>query len=303
MARYRVLQAVAAVMTAIGLAYGRPQPGPAGGPLHPRPPRVGAVTTDGAATLFPGKIQAGTVGSYELRVTLGQEGLPAGGTLLIGFPKAWFVNPFPIPKRLQIADDTKPHFLSVTASRPGATFAVTIDTTGFSGKVERFNQTIVAKNTGAALQRGDTVTVVLARTTAPYLAGADEVRIAVDAGASGTFKPFARGAPYDIEAGPAEDFTLVAPTEAVKGRAVELQLTAFDRYWNVASRFSGDVELTGLDASRPLHLPPANRGTIRVSWTPAAERFYLPEASVRVTAAATPVIVKGNPVRVFRAET
>src|SRR3954453_21275891 len=131
----RILQALVTLTIVVAVARAASQSPPGAPPLHPRPARVVAGAASGSATLVPAQFQAGRPGTVELRVTLGTGGLPSGGRLLIGFPKAWFVNPFPIPKRLQPADRTRPHFLAVAASRPGATFAIAIDTTAFSGKV------------------------------------------------------------------------------------------------------------------------------------------------------------------------
>ena len=301
MAPYRVALAASTVLILIGLAYGRSQTDKLD-PFHPRPSRVATESTDGSAALLPNRIQAGAIGSYELRVTLGDRGLPTGGRLLIGFPKAWFVNPFPIPKRLQVKDGAKPHALSVSASRTGTAFSVTVDTTGFTGKIERFNQTISATNAGAPLVRGDAVSIILANTTAPYISGADEVHVAVDPDGTGQFRPLRLGARYEIIAGPGEDFTLVGPTEAVVRRAIELQFTAFDRFGNVAEAFAGTVELTGTERSRKLRLTPTNRGSTIVTWTPSNAGFYFPEAKVFVNGRTPLMPVKGNPVRVFTIE-
>jgi hypothetical protein len=302
MTTFRVAQAAAAGLIAIALI--RTSAAPAAQPeLHPRPARVGAGAIDGSAVLAPAQFPAGRAGVFELRVTLAGDGLPTGGRLLVGFPKAWFVNPFPIPKRLQTADRAKPHFLAVAGSRPGAVFAITIDTTGFSGKVERFNQTVEAVNTGVSLVKGDLITLTLANTSAPYIAGTDVVRVAVAAGPSAPYAPMRAAATYDVMAGAPEDFTLVAPTEAVAGRALTLQLTAFDGFWNVAPKFAGRIQITGVDRPRTIELSPADRGQKLIAWTPAKEGFYFPEATVRIGGTATsPLMVRGNPIRVTATE-
>jgi hypothetical protein len=271
-------------------------------PFHPRPSRISTGSVDGRAVLSPGTIAAAATGSYELRITIGSAGVPTRGAILVGFPKAWFAHPFPLSKRLQRGDPAKPHFLSVTGSRPGATFAVTVDTTGFTGKIERFNQTIAIVDTGAGLQPGDTVSVLLANTNAPYLAGADAVHVAIDRDGLGRFVEMPEGAPYVVTPESVDDFTLLGPTEAVAGRPVQLQIAAFDRFWNVAEGFEGRVRVTAIDRDRSVSMRPSDHGIARVSWTPLKEGFYFPQAFVTIAGRTEPVLVRGNPVRVFTRE-
>lgn len=300
---FRIVQAVVAAAITLALVGANAQPAPEPA-LHPRPARVGAGVAPGSATLVPAQFQAGRPGQVALRVTLGGGGLPPGGRLLVGFPKAWFVNPYPIPKRLQTVDRTRPHFLAVATSRPGASFAIAVDTTAFSGKIERFNQTIQLSNTGAPLAEGDVVTVTLANTAAPYIAGADAVHVAIAPTPTAAYVPMRASAHYVVLPGPPEDFTLVAPTEGVEGHHVTLQLTAFDRFWNVSPGFTGSVQLTGVDHARTVRIGNADGGRKTVEWTPAKPGFYFPEAIVRArgTTALPPVTVHGNPVRVTTVE-
>src|SRR5579872_455960 len=253
MGRRTTLAGVAGVLgIAVAVAgWQRPDPDT---PFHPRPSRISPGRADGRAALQPNHIAPAAIGSYELRITMGSSGLPTHGAILVGFPKPWFAHPFPLSKRLQQSDPAKPHFLSVRSARRGATFAVTVDTTGFTGKIERFNQTIAIVDTGAALQAGDVVSVVLANTNAPYIAGRDTVRVAIDRDGTGRFAEMSHPAEYVVAPGSVEDFTLLGPTEAVVGRPVQLQIAAFDRFWNVAEAFAGRVRVTGVDRDRSLSL-------------------------------------------------
>jgi len=271
-------------------------------PFHPRPSRISPGTIDGRAVLRPDTIAPAAIGSYELRITIGSTGLPTRGAILVAFPKAWFAHPFPLSKRLQWTEPSKPHFLSVTSSRPGATFAVTVDTTGFTGKIERFNQTIGIVDTGPGLLAGDIVSVAIANTTAPYIAGADSVRVATDPAGTGRFVEMSAAAKYLVTPGPVEDFTLLGPTEAIVGRPVQLQIAAFDGFWNVASEFEGRVRVTAIDRDRSVSMRPSDHGIARVSWAPVKEGFYFPQAFVTIPGRTEPVLVRGNPVRVFARE-
>jgi uncharacterized protein DUF3604 len=281
--RTRLILTGGFLLVALALTIRAGQPPAGGTAFHPRPPRISPGEADGRAELLPNRIGAGAIGAYELRVTLGERGIPTRGSMLVSLPKAWFTNPFPIPKRLQWSDPARPHFLAVRMSRPGATFMLGVDNVGFTGKIERFNQTISIVNTGAPLEPGDVISVKLSNTTAPYVAGPDAVRVAIDSAGAGRYVAFKQGASYVVTPGPAEEFTLTAPTEAVVRRPVSLKFTAFDRFANVVSDFKGRVRLS-----------PGS------PWTPTKEGFFFPEAAVE--AGGTSVIVRGNPVRVFARE-
>lgn len=288
------------LVAAVSLLGSQPDQSSVG--LHPRPARVSTNLVEGTAELLPARIAAGAIGTYELRLTLDENGLDRGGRVLVGFPKTWFTNPFPIAKRLQQADSGKAHFLTVSASRQGASFTAAVDTMGFGGEIERFNQTVLLTNTGAALRRGDIVSVALANTTAPYVSGHDEVAVAIDATGVGRFGILRHGGAYDVDPGEAEYLTLVGPTEAVKGQPAELHVTAFDRFANVAERFDGAIDLAGMDRPRTLRLTPAARGTARLTWTPMKDGFFFPEGTVRRRGSDVRERVAGNPVRVFSRE-
>lgn len=281
--RNRIVLAGGFALVALALTMRAGQPPTRDTPFHTRPSRISPGEADGRAELVPNRIAAGAIGAYELRVTIGETGLPPRGSLLVSFPKAWFTNPFPIPKRLEWSNPASPHFLSVGISRPGATFVLGVDKVGFTGKIERFNQTISIVNTGVPLEAGDVVSVKLANTTGPYVAGPDAVHVAMDTTGAARYVALKSSAAYLVTPGPAEEFTLVAPSEAVVGHPVALTLTAFDRYGNVVGDLNGRVRLT---PSSP--------------WTPTKEGFAFPEASIE--AAGKSVVVRGNPVRVFARE-
>jgi len=294
------IAALAAVVALLGLALtrdGQP-PDAVATPFHPRPSRITAGVADGDARLLPERVEPAAIGSYELRIRIGAQGVASRGALLVAFPKAWFTNPFPIPKRLQISDRGKPPFVGVTASRGDVTFEVSIDTVGLAGKIERFNQTIRIVNAGSPLAAGDVVSVTLANTTAPYVAGSDAVRVAVDADATGRFILLRNGAEYVVSPAAAEDFTLVAPTEAVVGRPIELRVTAFDRFWNVATTFAGSARLIQLGREQTRSVAPRDHGSTTFTWTPAREGFYFPQTVIEA-AGRNRTVVNGNPIRVL----
>ena len=277
-----------------------PQPHPA---FQPRPSRLAPGSAEGDCRLAPSEMSAAAVGTYILSCTVGPGGIGGGGGLLVDLPKAWFANPWPFRKIVQQEDPAAPHFLEVGCSRPGCGVSVELDSVGFDGDRERFRRSLSLAISGADLQAGDVVEVTLANTTAPYVAGADEVRVAVDPVGNGEFRLLRSGAAYRVLSAAAEEIRLTGPSQAVVGEPVELRITAFDRFFNLASELPLDLEVTGLGDSA-LGAEAVSPGTAEVTWIPASEGFQWPQATgVWSDNAAPPsrhrsISVAGGPVQV-----
>lgn len=277
--------------------------------FEPTKPLIAAGTAEGKAKLRPSDMTVAEIGEYALTVTIGAGGVAQGGGLLVAFPKAWFSNPVPILKELQQTDPARPHYAAVASSRAGAKLTMAIERVNFDGKSERYSRTMRIKLDGEALREGDEVTVTLANTTCPYLAGIDEVDVAIDAKGDGKFRKIKKGANYEVFAGAGVEMTLVGPSQAVVGEEVELVLTAFDEFWNRADVVAGPVMIKGIEGVPPgLEFGSLDRSQITIPWTPAKEGFYWPEATATILineiGSFRPIrfVAAGNPIRVFASE-
>lgn len=226
-------------------AWGQPQEEAA--PFDPPPLRFVPEDGEGRVSLSPSSFLPAAIGTYTLRFKVGPSGIAEGGGIRVAFPKAWFTNPFPLPKELQQTDPEAPHHVGVTSSTKSTQLSLEIDQVGLTGKNERFNRTLTAQVSGTALEEKDTITVTLANTTAPYVAGIDFVTVAVDESGNGQFKKLADGARYEVLPGAAEEMILAGPSQAVVGHPAQLHITAVDRFFNRVDTFVGFVQITGLD--------------------------------------------------------
>jgi hypothetical protein len=277
--------------------------------FEPTKHRFVAGSAEGKAKLTPSDLQAGEVGEYKLIVTVGAGGIAPGGGLLVAHPKSWFTNPFPLWKTLQQETPEKPHYAGVASSREGSKLTMTIDQVNLVGKTERFARTMTIRVEGEALREGDEIAVALANTTSPYLAGQDEIEVAIDAKGDGQFRKIKKGATYEVFAGAGEEMVLVGPSQAVVGKEVKLVLTAFDRFQNRADVFAGPVTMKGIDGVPPgLEFGSLDRSQITIPWTPTKEGFYWPEATATIfinqmgSFRAQRFVAPGNPIRVFAEE-
>ena len=264
----------------------------------------------GTAVISPAQVEVATIGDYQLQFIAGTGGIAAGGGIRVVFPKAWFTNPFPIEKVVQQEDSDRPHYVEVSCSRPGVSLSLTMSTTNFQGESERLSRPMTVTITGETLQEGDILRLAYRNTTAPYLAGRDKVVVAVDTAGNGNYRFLSGGAPYEILPGPPIEATLLGPTQAVIGHPIELQVTVFDRFYNLAKVKADKIIFSGL-AKNPTKVPAASEpGRLVYKVIPESSGFCWPA----VKAVVRPILpsgtlgpqvsyrASGNPLRVFRSE-
>ena len=274
---------------------------PGSGPITEA--RLAAGTASGATWMAPDRMAAGQAGTFVLGVTVGPPGIAAGGGVWLEFPKAWFAALAPVAKPFREGPGKGYNRVVAAASRSGVEAVVALSRLDMRGRVSRFPADVHVEVRGGRLEPGDRVMVSLARTSAPFRAGADRVAVAIDALGDGGFRLLDESAPYEVLAGPVRRVELFAPSEAVAGRAVELQATAFDGYDNLASLAGARLEVAGL-AAQPiaLQVTPREPWRGRGVWVPAATGFFWPRLEGRLRGEAAALDAAGDPVRVLGEE-
>lgn len=276
--------------------------------FEPTKSRIAEGMAEGKTKLSPSDMDAAAIGKYDLIFTVGPSGIAQGGGIMAAFPKAWFTNPLPIPKALQQNNPDAPHYAGVQSSRVASKLTMKIDNVNLDGKRERFSRTMLVTLEGEPMKEGDEITVSLSNTTCPFLTGQDEVAVAVDAKGDGQFRKIKSGAKYEVFSGAGEEMVLIGPSQAVIGQQVELHLTAFDRFYNVAETFAGPIEVKGIKAPPNLEFGSLDRAHVVIPWTPDKEGFYWPEATATIFINQTGTfkmqrfVALGNPIRVFAKE-
>ncbi len=258
--------------------------------FSPRPARVVDGVNTSQSRLYPDEMDVARIGDYSLLIAIGSEGVAVGGGLLVDFPKAWFTNPLPLIKPVQLNDPAAPHYMECKTYREGATLERAIDQINFEGSRERFRHVVTLTVRDHALFEGDTVRVTFKNTTSPIVSGPDTVRVAVDADGSGRFL-LAAGAPYHVHPGPAVSALLVAPGDAVVDEAVSLHVALFDSLDNVAEGFAGELVVNGIGGEPvPVQMGPG-RAVGKIPWTPAKPGYVFPELTGAFRASGGPVRV------------
>ncbi len=266
------------------------------GVFEPRQSRLTPGVAEGAASLSPNSFSPAQIGSYELKVTVGGSGIASGGGLLVDFPKAWFTNPTPLVKPMQQNEPDGFHYIGLSSSNPDVRLSLSVDRLNFDGKTERFRHMLDIGIEGVPLQKDDKVYVTLANTTAPYLAGNDDIRVAIDAKGTGEFRLIEKEAPYNVLCGPIASLRVVAPSQAVVGDAIAVHVTALDNFNNVAESFRGQVTVKGLNEEQiDVIFREEQKGNATLQWTPSDTGYYFPSAS----SARHDLTHESGPIRVY----
>ncbi len=242
----------------------------------------------GRVYISPKTAVVAAVGDYSLNIKL-SDGLGVDGRVLVEFPKSWFPHPWPRNKPLQSDDSNLPHYVAV---EPAAKLMLSWDQFGLNGKHERFRNLFEIRAV-ELLSRGSRISVSLLQTTAPYIAGSDEILVAIDAGA-GSWKLHRAG--YEIQPGRAETLRLTTRTNTQVGEAIELHATALDRFDNVASSYRGTAKVGGVDKVLTIRLRGGQGTTV---WKPKEAGFYWPHLVLAKPiggAGEESTVVEGNPI-------
>lgn len=263
--------------------------------FSPRPARIVEGSNTSQARLYPDEMPVATVGNHTVIVIVGKDGIEIGGGVLVDFPKSWFTNPFPLIKPVQTTDAAAPHYVECRTYREGATLDCAIDHRNFDGSIERFRHVVQVTVRDHVLYEGDTVRVSFKNTTSPVSAGPEAVRVAVDAAGDGRFVLTSTPAKYHVHPGPATSVLVVAPSDAVVGEPIEVHVALFDRFYNLAEGFSGDLSIIGLNAEPSLIAMGAGRAVAKLSWTPREAGYVFPELTGVLQAFGGPIRVHATP--------
>ncbi len=231
-----------------------------------------------------------TIGDFGFRVVL-DRALPQGATLVIDPGKVWFSNPDPLVKAVQVEDSEGPHHLSlIVDDQVLAASAFRVSRQTVTGKAERYRFVVYAP-----FPEGLEATVVELRfenTTAPILAGAWRSRAFVLAG--GELHEIETSIPLSVRPGPTTTYELLAPSQAVIGQSIALQLVGHDRFGNVTRGNDTSFRVEGLDAVRDVHFPSEETTLATFDWVPENEGVYFPQA------VSDGLVIAGGPIRVTR---
>jgi len=245
-------------------------------------------------------MEAAEIGSWTIHVEIGRGGVDPGGGILVDLPKEWLSLRNPLSKPVQLDAPSAPHYLGAESSRPGAQLAVRSDRLDFDSIYGRFPHVVDIMVMGAPLRAGDEIRLRFANTTAPFLAGEDEVRVAVDARGYGEYALMAHGARYRVASGAPRHLLLVAPSDVEVGRGTTVRVSVLDRFHNPVPTATGRLIVRGL-GGEPLRVRlAAGTGSVEVPWTPARAGMLWPTASFQPAAQGrrgAPLRVAGNPVR------
>ena len=202
------------------------------------------IRTWGSVSVSPtDDVVVGSFSTWTLTYTIGAYAMDVGGGLKIGTRRqADFGTP-------QFDDAEGDNYATVTCSREGSRFETAFDPRGHK---RPFNAVAVIRLTAGPLYPGDTVTVVLGDRTRgsrglqvqSFPETASDFAVFVDPLSSGEYKRVYCTSPnFHIRSGPAETFTVVAPTIVEAGKPFRVQVRANDRFGNPTPVDARDLSL------------------------------------------------------------
>ncbi|MGH9673929.1 MAG: DUF3604 domain-containing protein, partial [Bryobacteraceae bacterium] len=242
-----------------------------------------AVDGEGTAVVSPAHSIAGAAGTWAVRYTAGASGLPTGGSIRVEMPTGWSDARWSEP---QFVKPDAPHFVSIECSRTGVKLYRHVENfMPSTGKRHWFRRVIYAGVQEGRLQPGDTITVTYRNTVGPVFANEGVVTVLSDLDGDGAGRSLASLPKLVTRAAEPVEMQVIAPSQALAGKPVEVQINIFDRYANIAD-WSASVRVDGVETR-------LTGGTARASVTPARAGFQ------RVAVVSDRFgRVPGNPIRV-----
>ncbi len=255
-----------------------------------------AAVQDSQGSLVPERIEAGAIADYELRFSPGAEGLGRGEVLSVDFPKAWFAEPFPFVKDVQIEDPTAPHYASIQlissrGKEKRLRGQLSIDRRSRRGEMERFRHRLRLELDGGRVRPDDTFVVRFANTTAPVVAGQDVIVVSKRVPGEGDGPRIVAEIEYEVAPAALAKVRVVAPSEALVGRESRLTVVLFDALDNPITSLRRAVSLSvaGVTSS-PLtvDLAQGEPGLVELSFRPRRPSVAVPVATAQTVGDSAP---------------
>ncbi|SMF94683.1 hypothetical protein SAMN02949497_2009 [Methylomagnum ishizawai] len=187
-----------------------------------------------ARMLEPTYVVAGQPTAFKYELTVGEQGIPVGGSVVVGFHHASKWQP-----RLQFGQPTLPAYVKVTG-KVANNFKMrfqNVGPTSFAKTADNlYHMVIVATVSKTALVPGEVVTISIgsAQYGGIFQIMADdhhELRIMADTNADGKFE-WVASPQFDIIPAPTHHLLMVAPSQVTVGQPFNVQIHAEDAYNN-----------------------------------------------------------------------
>lgn len=211
----------------------------------------------GKVNVTPTEVIAGECQSYKITYTVGEERIEIGGVIRFSIPFGFTAPQKDLPIR--------PGYVTVSTDKPGVNLTIefrkkiwhekSFSRTKAENNTEHTGENVYVIVTGRALEKGDVVVLNYGDISygsegayAPKTLGPLQFDVAVDCDGFGKAPfsgfylcddvPFVNVCPLHAVA-----LNLIAPSNAVVGRPIELIITALDKYKNIDFNYYGQIDV------------------------------------------------------------
>jgi len=224
----------------------------------------GSGRSQHSATFLPGTVEAGTVGCWVVRVTMGHEGAGPGSMVRVQLPDSWHAGNYSGAKGLHSIDRSAPNYVSARSSRPsvdllcrvpdGTTddFVVT-RRTGVDGRVARHIWVVEVDVVSGTLAEGDFIEVLYGDQSqggpgyesALHPDGPERIFVSIAPSPGGETQVISPEAGAWAVVTPSTPVEVVAtvPSVVADGELAVLHIAIFDRFANLVTDYKGDLAI------------------------------------------------------------
>ena len=260
-----------------------------------------AADGEGSVKVVPAFSVAGKSGTWSVTYTAGASGLKTGGSIRIELPTGWSDSRFSEP---QFTKPDAAHYTTIATSSSSAQLYRHVENyLPLEQKRHWFRRVIYVGLQAGALAPGETITVVYGDTAGgknpgtvgPRFAGEGPVVVVSDTDGDGRGKELPAAPRLVTRAAEPVEIQVIAPSQGVVGRPIELQVNVTDRFGNLVADYAGEAALSVTRARVSPERARFHGGRIRAEVTPVDTGFLRVEAQAGELGRA-----RGNPVEVTR---
>jgi Protein of unknown function (DUF3604) len=247
-------------------------------------PSLNAADGEGRVTITPDFSVAGMAGTWTVTFTAGPGGLGTGGSIRIELPTGWSDARFSEP---QFTKPAAAHYTTIrTSSKTAKLYRHLENYLPLEEKRHWFRRVIYVGVQEGEIAPGETITVVYGDTAGgknpgslgPRFVNDGIVVVVSDQDGDGQGKRLAETPHLVTRAADPVEMQLIAASQAVVGRPVEVQINITDRFGNLVTDYAGEVRLSAAQGQVRPDRARFAKGSLRVEVIPERIGFLRIEA-------------------------
>jgi len=209
------------------------------------------IAANGEAWIVPDSARVNQYGNWNIGFRVGEGGIHTGGIVKIQFPNCWHTSPWPEGKlkKEQFTNTRADHYITAKIQKDNCSHSINIVREGVDGQQDRFGRSFEIKLEEGELNKGDIIEFSFSNTSAPTICESQEIAIVVDPTGSGIFTSIRENPVIHIKAALPVKMQLIAPSQAVVGREITINVVVLDNWYNASEHYRGELTITSSDTT------------------------------------------------------